>query len=164
VSAGLWVTFRLISRRANKSPKNRGIPNNLLIVLRATRQRLLDRNRERASNTTGVGGLLFIPSINLEPEWTPLQRCGPPSPRDSSSSYCSLTPWPVDSGRLLLGRLVSNHRKTCSPMTYSIEERIADCFSVPFRNQAAELWLTKLVRNPSRNRRHAEVNSYKPTL
>jgi hypothetical protein len=29
--------------------------------------RLLDRNRERASNTAGVGGLLFIPSINLEP-------------------------------------------------------------------------------------------------
>jgi hypothetical protein len=33
-----------------------------------------------------------FPPLTWNPEWTPLQRCGSPSLRDSSSSYCSLAP------------------------------------------------------------------------
>jgi len=64
-----------------------------------TFNRLLDKNMGRASNVTGVGGLLFIPSTNLEPRMDASAKgadrphFGIRPPHTSHSSIATCNPW-----------------------------------------------------------------------
>jgi hypothetical protein len=55
----------------------------------------------------------FLP-LTWNPEWTPLQRCGSPSLRDSSSSYFSFIPsWPAARG--LIGKSAGSKDRSTNP-------------------------------------------------